>query len=205
MMTPRERAQAWAAEVASDPSAVFLDTETTGLGGDAEIVDIAVVDRFGTVLLDCLVKPSRPIPGEATAVHGIDDAMVSESPTWESVYLWVRHAIDGRRVVIYNEQYDAPIIRRLTHAIGSTAPILDGAQCAMKAYSEFDGTMSHHPRRPGYKWHKLGDAAAALGIENPGAHRALADAETTRRLVLAMAAQPVRPVVQQRLLPGVGR
>lgn len=207
-MTPRQRAVAWAAEITADPSTVFLDTETTGLGVDADICDIAIVALDGTVMLDTLVKPLRPIPAEARAVHGIDDAMVATAPTWERVSFWVRKVTDGRRVVIYNADYDAPIIRRLTHGIGSTTPILDGAQCAMRAYSEYDGTRSTNPRRPGLKWHRLGDAAAALGIDNPGAHRALADAETTRRLVLAMAMQsePVPEIgsaLEQRDLPGL--
>lgn len=38
---------------------VILDTETTGLH-DAEIVQIAVIDHAGTVLLDTLVNPPHP-------------------------------------------------------------------------------------------------------------------------------------------------
>jgi DNA polymerase III epsilon subunit-like protein len=38
------------------------------------------------------------------------------------------------------------------------------------------------------KWHKLGEACDAMGVRLTGAHRAMADAQATRLLVLAMAA-----------------
>ena len=38
---------------------VIFDTETTGLGPDAEIVEIAALKVDGTVLLDTLVKPRQ--------------------------------------------------------------------------------------------------------------------------------------------------
>ncbi|NDD11792.1 MAG: hypothetical protein EB072_03880 [Betaproteobacteria bacterium] len=54
---------------------VFLDTETTGLSpssGD-KIVEIAIVDGSGRILLNSLVDPGRAIPWHATNVHGITD------------------------------------------------------------------------------------------------------------------------------------
>ena len=41
---------------------LYLDTETTGLGRSAEIVDICIVDDAGQVLVDTLVRPRFPIP-----------------------------------------------------------------------------------------------------------------------------------------------
>ena len=44
---------------------VIFDTETTGLGPDAEIVEVAALKVDGTVLLDTLLKPRQPIPADA--------------------------------------------------------------------------------------------------------------------------------------------
>lgn len=196
-MTPREQAIAWAIEVANDPGSVFLDTETTGLGDKAEICDIAIVHVTGAVILDTLVKPSWGIPAEATAVHGITEADVAYANAWSGVGLLVRGNLYGRRIVVYNADYDSKIVNQVCEMAGMP-PMAVGWQCAMKAFSDYDGTVNTFARRRGAttprwgpKWWKLGEAAAKFGIENPGAHRALADAETCRRLVLAMAGRPI--------------
>lgn len=199
MTTPRERAIAWAAEVAADPSSVFLDTETTGLGPDAEIVDIAIVGIDGRVLLDSPVMPLNPIPAEATAVHGITIGMLdrAKAPMWTD--LWPRVSTilhPGRRIVVYNAGYDFGIVQQVTTAAKRPA-FAPGWQCALLAYAEFAGERN---RFGTFKWHKLSEACAAMGVTLDGAHRALADAEATRRLVLAMAAQaraPAEEVPQQ--------
>lgn len=48
-----------------DKGFVILDTETTGLGFDDEIVEISIIDCAGYVLLNTLVKPSKSIPEAA--------------------------------------------------------------------------------------------------------------------------------------------
>lgn len=173
----------WAADVAADPAAVFLDTETTSLDMDTvEVCDIAVVSVDGTVLLDELVRPVRPIPPAATAVHGIDDAEVRWAPAWRDVHRRVAALLHGRRVVVYNAQYDAGVVNGLCRRQGEPAFARDW-ECAMLAYGAFRGERSR--RGDSYRWWKLLDAAAHFGI-TPGTHRALADAEATRQVVLAM-------------------
>ena len=63
-ITPASNVVSWAQGVLADPATIFLDTETTGLDAYAELVDIAVVDAAGRVLLDSLVRPRRPIPAD---------------------------------------------------------------------------------------------------------------------------------------------
>ena len=74
----------------SDP--LFLDTETTGLHDDAEIVDVAVIDITGRSVLSTLVRPAGVIPVAATRIHGITPEMVAGAPTmdmlWNELYLW---------------------------------------------------------------------------------------------------------------------
>jgi DNA polymerase-3 subunit epsilon len=56
-----ERACAWLAT-----NALILDTETTGLDDDAEVVELAVIDCAGTVLLDSKRSMNPILPGLAT-------------------------------------------------------------------------------------------------------------------------------------------
>ena len=69
-----------------DPRVIYLDTETTGFGPRAEIVDIAAVSAAGEVLLESLVQPTRRIPADATRVHGITNADVKDAPAWCDQY-----------------------------------------------------------------------------------------------------------------------
>lgn len=174
----------WAHAVVLDASAVFLDTETTGIGPGAEVVDLAVVRLDGTVVLDTLIKPRRPIPADASRIHGIYDRDVAGAPSWEQVFPLLLDAIGHRRVVVYNADYDQGVITGCCRACGLNLP-LSRWECAMKAYAAYAGEPSTHSRG-GYRWFKLDQAARAFGIR-PGGHRALADAEACRRLVHSLA------------------
>lgn len=178
----RERAIAWARAAAEDPDIVFLDTETTGLDGAAEVVDIAVVDGGGSVLLDTLVRPVRSIPLIASGIHGIRDADVAAAPSWSEVYPELEEAIVGRRVIVYNASFDSRIVSQCCVACELAAPVL-AWQCAMLAFAEF---CAEPGRSGGFKWHRLDLAASRFGVK-PGGHRALGDALVCRAVVLGMA------------------
>ena len=68
---------------------VILDIETTGLLNDqyAEIIEIAVIDMQGNVLLDTLVKPRRQIDENSVAfkVNRISNEMVKNARSWQAV------------------------------------------------------------------------------------------------------------------------
>jgi hypothetical protein len=64
---------------------LILDTETTGIGQWDRIVEIALIDDQGMVLMNTLVNPEIPIPKEASAIHGITDEMVSAAPTFSEI------------------------------------------------------------------------------------------------------------------------
>lgn len=181
-MTPQKKAQHWLKS-----NFLILDTETTGLGDDAEIVEISIIDCQGDVLVNTLVKPSRPIPAEATAIHGITDEMVAGAPTWCFTLIhMVAPAIAGREVVIYNADYDVRLLNQSCTMNRLPIPQLGiKAHCAMLAYAEFYGQKSD---RGGYKWQKLTAAAEQQGVTSEGvAHRALADCLTTLSVIHAMA------------------
>ena len=63
-MTPKQQASEWLL------NCHILDTETTGLDNQAEIVEISIIAQQGQVVLDTLVKPLRPIPADATVSLG---------------------------------------------------------------------------------------------------------------------------------------
>jgi DNA polymerase-3 subunit epsilon len=156
----------------------FLDTETTGLHPPHDkLVELAIINEAGDVVLDTLVNPERPI-GYATQIHGISDEMVSTAPTMENLWPKIRNIVVGSHIVIYNAQFDT---RFFPDQLNCAAKV----SCAMLRFAPIYGEM--HPYYGDYAWQKLTTAAACINYEWVGdAHRALADTLATRALWIWM-------------------
>lgn len=168
---------------------VFLDTETTGLLDVDEVVEVAVLDTDGTVLLHTLVKPTRAIGEGSRQVHGISDEDVAEAPTFAEIWPQLVEALQDRQIVIYNSGFDMQKLRQSARANGfgigdQISP--QNVHCAMEMYAHFWGDWdSYHES---YRWQSLGNAAAQQGVKIPhDLHRARGDAELTRQVFLKMA------------------
>ena len=180
-MTPKQQALQWL-----ENNALILDTETTGLDERAEIIEISIIDCTGQVLLDTLVKPTSPIPAEATRIHGITNEMVAEAPTWPEVIRKFEEIVIGRDLVIYNADYDLRIIDQTSNLHNILETLWLEAECAMLAYAEFYGQWDDY--REQWKWQRLGNAAKQQGVVIEGtAHRALADCKMTLGVIASMA------------------
>lgn len=172
---------------------VVLDTETTGLGSTAEICQIAIVDAGGEVLLDTLVKPVRPIPADATRIHGITNEMVTDAPAWADVLPQVVELLTGRAVVIYNAQFDYDMLRFSTRTAG--LPEFEGRSlakwyCAMETFAEVYGEWNEY--HGNYRWQRLTTAARHYDLPVEDAHSALGDCRMTLAVCRAMAAAAER-------------
>ncbi|HAX24440.1 MAG TPA: 3'-5' exonuclease [Thermomicrobiales bacterium] len=179
----RSGAVAWAATILRQPDVVFLDTETTGLDDRAEIVEIAVIDVSGRILLDSLVRPERGIPADAARIHGIDDTMVATAPRWRDVHQQLQPLLAGRTVVVYNADFDRRLVGQMNHHAGLKPPG-GNWQCAMLQYAQFAAQWNE--RYGNYRWHRLEIAATRFGLP-AGGHRARADALACRAVVIGMA------------------
>lgn len=160
---------------------LFLDVETTGLDRDAEIVEIAVIDATGTVLLNTLVKPTGTIPGEATAVHGITPEHVQDAPAFGEIADQVHAILAGRSIVSHNSSFDRPFVREALANAGFEQTDQKWHCSMMILVDENDG-----------RWPSLGLAMCLAEVDAEGlgsAHRALSDAEACRRVIKALAAR----------------
>jgi len=64
---------------------LVLDTETTGLGDHAEIIEIGIINGSGETVMNTLVKPNTAVPATATAIHGITDDDLLNAPSFTEV------------------------------------------------------------------------------------------------------------------------
>ena len=183
---------------ATEMNAVIFDTETTGIGLGAEIVDISCVDLDGTVLLNTLVCPTRPIPPEATKIHGICNADVEGSPTFDRLIGYVDELFRGRLSIAYNLDFDLRMINQSLRNRGvSTRPYQPMGNiayathwgpglCAMRTFAQWHGAWNYSKK--GYRWHKLDQATKLLGVEFPSPqHRAQSDALATVGVLQSLA------------------
>lgn len=165
---------------------VILDTETTGLERNSEIVSIAVIASDGRPLLNTLVHPTKPIPEEATKIHGITNEAVKNALPFPAELL--RELLTGREVIIYNASYDVKMLYNSTHMAGFEPIDWRGIaryHCAMESFAEIYGDWNDYHQS--YRWQKLIVAAEYYGIPTDGAHGALADCLMTLKVCKAMA------------------
>jgi DNA polymerase III epsilon subunit-like protein len=169
---------------------VVMDTETTGLGLDAEIVEISIIDRDGTDLFTSLVRPNMQILPELVEIHGITNGMVCNAPIWKDIHDCVMHLFSGRKIAIYNSEYDLRMLRQCSEFAGCRLPDLERqSKCVMQIYSKFKGEWSD--KHGNWRWHKLSNAAQACGVASTGAHRALADCKMALGVLKHVAQQEI--------------
>lgn len=195
-----------------------LDTETTGTGPSARIVEVALVTmRFGRVedVFASLVHPGRPIPPEATAIHGITDAMVAQAPTLAGLLPTLEEKLRRCRVAAgYNiAGYDEPVLRG--HGFRLRLPVIDAMPLAREHAVSTSGQPARFWKSTSEKverdvdedeedfsaatvsWkrvgrHSLARMAVELGLDKPedgveaALHRASWDAILTGRLLWAL-------------------
>ena len=173
-----------------DKNAIIIDTETTGLNYNDQIIEVSAIDCLGRVLMDTFVKPTCRIPEEATAIHGITDEMVADCQPWSFHHDQFTALVKDRDVAIYNAGYDVKMLLQTSSLYGLPDPLAGtwSVFCAMHLYSAYRGEWN--PIKRGYRWHKLTDAAKHEGVDTSSmtAHRALGDVQMTLELIRVMAA-----------------
>jgi DNA polymerase III epsilon subunit-like protein len=173
-----------------------LDTETTGLGNDDQIVQLAIVDSHGVVLVDTLVYTTHPIGDKAAAIHGITADQLVNAPTITEIKIgdqtlreWLLEYED--RIVTYNAAFDARLLNQsLFDAATFRADMFDFKRCAMTLYARHNGEWDS--RKGSYRWVSLANACEAEDLPAPD-HSALADATATLALIKQLARGPRLP------------
>ncbi len=165
--------------IESDP--VYLDTETTGLESSDEIIEIAIVNSSGKILLESFVRPQKPIPASATAINNITNIMVANSPSWPEIWPTIRNLLASHPIGMYNAEFDVRMILQSMKI--NRLPDITRLKAfdVMKIYSDF----IHSDRR-----YRLEQAGRNLGIEIPNSHRAADDTLLTRAIFHHIAGLP---------------
>lgn len=175
-------------EAINDRDFIVLDTETTGLGPDDQICELAIIGCSGNVLFNELIKPTKPISPDATRVTGISNQMVADKQHWPHHIREIYKIIKDKKVVTYNATFDRKMFHQTDRAWEAGETDWQGYAkwyCAMTAFAERYGNFNEY--RGSYQWIKLIDAVGFYGITPQGQfHGALADALMTLDVINAM-------------------
>ena len=157
--------------LSSGPFTVF-DLETTGFSAVRDrIIEIGAVrvELDGSVSrFQTLVNPGVPIPPRLTALTGIDDAMVADSPKFREAGFKFMDFARKSRLVAHNARFDEGCLKAAFGVYQMDYPDY-----------VFHDTLSASRRYFGKRLpnHQLQTVAAACGYDLTNHHHALADAE----------------------------
>jgi DNA polymerase III subunit epsilon len=149
-----------ARELLASQDWVILDTETTGLY-NADIIELAVIDSGKKSLFNTRIKPTIPITDGAYNVHGISENDLVNCPSFPDVYKQLKAVIENKLVLIYNSDFDAPLLHDncVKHGL---KPIKFKSLCVMLLYAQWVGEWSDY--WGSFRWQKLpGGDHSALG------------------------------------------
>jgi len=145
-----------------------IDCETTGLGAQDRIIEIAVVTLDAKSLetideFDTLVNPQRDVG--KTDLHGITASMVAAAPTMDEVLGSLSRRLNGSVLAAHSLHFDSRML---------------GAECARLGAEYRPGKGICTFRLSG---EKLSRAAERHDIPLKGHHRALVDARVAAELL----------------------
>ena len=181
---------------------ICIDTETTGLGENDVVVEIAAIRiKTGEVLVNDVIERLWVTNPAAEKTHGITWEDQKEGVSFESVIKPLTHGMQWGRecFTAFNLQFDERLVRQtgfrsgieiMPFKVREAAANAPASICIMelanrhfaKDHAEWDSENSRFRRL------SLAKCCEIAGVEFTGtAHRALADARAAADLVIAIA------------------
>ena len=154
---------------------VFIDVETTGIRIQGNsIIEVSAI-RFENSFnhpsscFTSLTKPPKKIPPDATAINGITNEMVENSPSFEQIAESFSNYISGCNVVGHNLPFDLKFLLCSGAEFSSKVRYYDTLELAQRAFVRYVDV-------PDYK---LDSLLNRFGIYRDNAHRSLSDCFAT--------------------------
>lgn len=156
---------------------IALDLEATGMQPDRdEVIEIGAVKFTGGQIVDrweSFVRPSQPIPYKVTQLTGIKQSHVARAPLMKDVAPALIRFLGSSPIIGQSVELDMAMLAR------------GGVQVKNVQWDTFELATLLVPEAAVYN---LRSVAAKLGVdfEADRAHRAVADAELTMRVFMAL-------------------
>lgn len=168
----RDTARDWK-ELVDREDVIIVDTETTGLAADAEVLEIAVIDTTGKTVLHEYAIPEGEISKRAIRVHGLTREALEEKNArpWPEIHEELVPIFKKSKIILaWNSSFDHRMIRQTSQRFNLDVP-----------RRRWRCLMREHAR--GGRSQKLGNVAESLEISAVDAHSALGDVKMTLEIV----------------------
>lgn len=158
----------------------FLDLETTGLSpwfGD-RVCEVGIVLSEGRRIKTTyqqLVNPQCPLSPAAASTNDLTDDELRNAPTFSEIASEVATRLQDTVLVCHNAQFELQFLDSEFRRLGREIQIPNLVDTLFVAREHFD-----------FPSYGLNSVAAEFDIQNPDAHRALADALTDKAIFFAM-------------------
>jgi len=144
---------------------LFADTETTGVGQEDRLCQMACKSEDGSIEINELFKPPLSIKITAMAVHGKTEKMVADKPAFKDSPLYpdIKDMFSINTIVAHNAQFDVEMLKK------------EGVECEsiictfkLACFLDVEGKMESYSEQ--YLRYRLG-----IEIEEGYAHDAYGD------------------------------
>lgn len=162
----------------TQPVRVAIDLETTGLHPEQDaVIEIGALKFAGEDVLETFesfVAPGMSIPYRVQRLTGITSSQLAGAPTMVDLLPRLRAFLGDFPLVGHSVPFDAAFLRR--YGLARRNPLVDTFELASALL-------------PNLSSYTLASVGAMLGVSSPVYHRALADAQLSRDVFLALLAR----------------
>ena len=154
---------------------LIVDTETTGIGRGAEVIEVVAIDTTGALRLSALSIPVGPISPESWEIHGLSlhTLRAEGARPWPEVHEELATVLRRTRCVLaWRADFDARVL-------GQTAAVHNLALAPVEWADVRPAYVDARPKGP----HSLADAMRRERLAWEGRHHR---AEADSRAVLAL-------------------
>ncbi len=160
---------------------LIIDTETTGLTNNDEIIEIGIINNDGKTIYDKRFKPMKSISFGAYNTHGISEEMLKNCKDFNLYYKQIRDILEDDIIIGYSCYFDWDMVKNTIKnrnlELFNYYKIFD----VMREYAKFNQEWNDY--RNNWKWQKLIVACSQMGITVKDEHTAIGDCHLTLELI----------------------
>ncbi|WP_422486888.1 hypothetical protein [Gudongella sp. DL1XJH-153] len=131
----------WRFENLKSKDIVMMGLSTTGLGENADIIEVSIVDSNQNILFDSLIDTSVPIDRDAFFVNGLSLEDLEGKPMFSDVADKIVETIKGKIVCFYGAGYGIRLFRQSSEAHNTVNPVnyMADVFCIQESYKDYKG------------------------------------------------------------------